>query len=145
MPTVSRSAVVPYSASEMFSLVDNVNSYAEFLPWCKASKELFRQPEHVRATLCVAMGALQHWFTTDNSLQPDQKIEMRLVNGPFRHLQGYWRFEPVAENQCRVTLHLEFEFSSGLIGLMFGPIFHQIANRLMDAFTQRAIHVYGKR
>ncbi|RMD79260.1 MAG: type II toxin-antitoxin system RatA family toxin, partial [Gammaproteobacteria bacterium] len=77
--------------------------------------------------------------------RPPKMIEMRLVEGPFRHLQGFWRFEPVGEGGCRVSLDLEFEFASRLMGLALGPVFHQIANTLVEAFSQRAAQVYGRR
>lgn len=145
MTSINRSALLPYSAHEMYSLVDGIPDYPEFLPWCKAAEEIKREPEQVTARLDLAYSGLEKSFTTLNVNQPDRMIEMRLVEGPFRQLQGFWRFEPLGEQACKVSLDLEFEFSNRLVGMAMGPVFSQIANTLVDAFSKRAEQVYGKR
>jgi ribosome-associated toxin RatA of RatAB toxin-antitoxin module len=147
MPVVNRNALVPYSPAEMFALVDDIESYPQFLPWCRSATVLTRGDDEVRASLELAKGAIQKSFTTLNRNQKNKMIEMRLVEGPFRQLEGFWRFNPLGETQeaCKVSLDLEYEFSNGLLAMTVGPVFNQIANKLVDAFSQRAVTVYGKR
>lgn len=144
MPNISKQALVPYTAAEMFDLVDDVDAYSQFLPWCRTSRVLSRSEDEVKASIEIAHGALHKSFTTRNRIQHAKMIEMRLLEGPFRHLEGFWRFEPLGERACKVSLDLEFEFASRLIGLAMGPIFSQISSSLVDAFVKRAEQVYGK-
>ncbi|PKM46152.1 MAG: ubiquinone-binding protein [Gammaproteobacteria bacterium HGW-Gammaproteobacteria-1] len=144
MTTIHKSALVPYSSSQMFALVNDIDAYASFLPWCRSSRVLSRSEDEVRASIDIAHGGLHKSFTTLNRLQQDKMMEMRLVEGPFRHLEGYWRFDILGEQACKVSLDLDFEFSSRLVGLAMGPIFTQIANTLVDSFCKRAREVYGK-
>lgn len=143
MPIINHSLAVPHSVSEMYELVNQVEDYSKFLPWCKESTVLSRSEDEVHATLVLASGAFQKSFTTCNRLQKDKMIEIRLVNGPFHQLEGFWRFEELENKQCRISLDLEFEFSSKLLALAFGPVFNQVANTLIDAFSKRAMEVYG--
>ena len=145
MPTINRSALVPYNPAEMFDLVDAVPAYPQFLPWCKNARVLSRDEDEVRASLELMRGGFEKSFTTCNRLQKNKMIEMRLVEGPFRHLDGFWRFEAIGEHGCKVSLDLDFEFANKLVGMAMGPLFNQIANTLVDAFCQRAIDVYDKR
>jgi ribosome-associated toxin RatA of RatAB toxin-antitoxin module len=145
VPTISKSALVPYSAGEMFALVNDIEAYPQFLPWCRSARVHSRDPDEVRATIELARGGLQKSFTTCNRLQKDKMIEMRLVEGPFRHLDGFWRFDSLRENASKVSLDIDFEFSSRLLGLALGPVFTQIVNTLVDSFQRRAVEVYGRR
>lgn len=145
MTTINRSALVPYSAAEMYRLVDDIPAYAEFLPWCKAAEEVTRDEDEVTGRLDLAYSGMEKSFTTRNRIHKDKLIEMRLVEGPFKHLEGFWRFDPLGEQACKVSLDLEFEFSNRLVGMAMGPVFSQIANTLVDAFSKRAEQVYGKR
>lgn len=145
MPVVRKEAVVNYTPAEMFELVDRVEKYPEFVPACQRAEVQSRSVDTVQATLHFAHGAISKSFTTQNRLQQDKMIEIKLVNGPFRHLEGFWLFTPLAENRCKIVLDLEFEFASKLLALMFGPVFHQVTNRLVDVFCKRAIDVYGAR
>ena len=144
MPTISKTALVSYSAAEMYRLVDDVRAYPDFLPWCGGSQELSRTDDEVRARVEIAYGAIHKSFTTLNRLQKNKMIEISLVDGPFKHLHGFWRFEALDEKACKVSLDMEYEFSSRLISLTLGPVFSQIANSMMDAFCKRAEVVYGK-
>ncbi len=144
MSSISKNALVPYSAAEMYNLVNDVESYSAFLPWCRSSQVLSQDEDEQRATIEIAHGSLRKSFTTCNRLQKHKMIEMRLEQGPFRHLQGFWRFDALGERACKVSLDLDFEFSSKLVGMAMGPIFSQIANTLVDAFSKRAVEVYGK-
>jgi len=143
--TINRSALVSYSASEMFALVDDIEAYPQFLPWCRSTAVLSRSEDEVRANMELAYKGVHKAFTTCNRNQRNKMIEMRLVEGPFRHLEGYWRFDPLNGDASKVSLDLNFEFSSRLLRMTMGPVFTQIANRLVDAFCARAVEVYGKR
>ncbi|MEW6445039.1 MAG: type II toxin-antitoxin system RatA family toxin [Pseudomonadota bacterium] len=145
MTLLRREALVPYTPNEMFTLVSAVEDYKHFLPWCGDSVILARNGDQVRASVTLSKGALRKTFTTQNLLQQDKMIEMRLVEGPFRHLHGFWRFEPVGEGGCKVSLDMEFQFSSKLVELAVGPVFTAIAGDMVMAFRQRAEQVYGKR
>lgn len=145
MTTISKSALVPYSTAEMYALVNDVESYPGFLPWCRSTRVLSRDGDEVRATIELARGAIQKSFTTCNRLQKDKMIEIRLLEGPFRHLEGFWRFDALDDHASKVSLDLDFEFSNRLISLALGPVFSQIVNTLVDSFQKRAVQVYGKR
>ena len=145
MQTISRSALMPYSASEMFSLVDDIVAYPEFLPWCCGTNEIVRDEDEVHASIEINKGALKKSFSTCNRMQQNKMIEMRLKEGPFKHLEGFWRFDQLGDEGCRVSFDLQFEFSNRLLGMTLGPIFSQIANNLVDAFNQRAHQIYGQR
>ena len=145
MTTINRSALVPYAAAEMYALVDDINAYQDFLPWCKASHVLSRGDNEVRAELRLVRGGFEKSFVTRNRSDNDQMIEMSLEQGPFHHLEGIWRFDSLDAGACKVSLHLDFEFSNKLLGFTFGPVFNQIANTLVDAFCRRAEVIYGKR
>ena len=142
MPTICKSALVTHSASEMFRLVDDVSSYKEFLPWCGDSEELSRSEDEVKASVTISHSGLNKTFTTLNRLQKNKMIEIKLVNGPFKHLHGFWRFDSLSEDACKISLDLEYEFSNMLLGIAIGPVFNQIANSMVDSFCQRAEVVY---
>jgi len=144
LTTISRSALVPYTPAQMYELVDDVASYPQFLPWCRDAKVLARDEDEVRATLDIAYSGLHKSFTTLNRLQHNKMIEIRLVSGPFRRLEGFWRFDGLGEDGSKVSLDLEFEFSGRLLSMTFGPVFGQIANSMLDAFVRRAESVHGK-
>jgi ribosome-associated toxin RatA of RatAB toxin-antitoxin module len=143
MTTINRSALVPYTPEQMFALVDDVLGYPDFLPWCKSAQVISRDEDEVVASLELAKGNVKKSFTTRNRLQAGKMIEMRLVDGPFKHLQGFWRFDSLKENACKVSLDLEYEFSSKIVAMAVGPVFNQVANTLVDAFIERAREVHG--
>ena len=145
MRRVTRSALVPYQADEMFRLVDDIEAYPGFLPWCHRSEELSRSDDTVEATLELQKGAVSKTFTTRNTLQRGKAIDISLLGGPFRHLQGGWRFDQLGEEGCKVSLDLEFEFESRMVDMLFGAFFEETCNSLVDAFTARAAEVYGER
>lgn len=144
MPSVNKSALVEYKAQDMFNIVDDVDKYAEFLPWCGSSTVMSRTADEVRASVEISHSGIKKTFTTMNRIQPGKIIEVQLIEGPFKHLHGFWRFEPIGDKGCKVTLDLEYEFSSKLLGIAIGPVFTQIANTLIDAFCKRAEAIYGK-
>jgi len=129
----------------MYALVDDIIAYPNFLPWCKSSRVWHRDEDEVKASIELARGGIQKTFTTCNRLQKDKMIEVRLVEGPFKHLQGFWRFDELNETSCKVSLDMEYEFSSKILKITVGPVFNQITNTLLDAFVKRAVEIYGKR
>lgn len=143
MPTIHRTAIVPYSPEKMYQLVNAIADYPQFLPWCKASTIISASEDEIRANLLLARGGLEKSFTTCNRLQKNKMIEIRLLDGPFHHLEGFWQFEAV-EQGCHITLNLEFEFAGKLLSLAFGPVFNQVANSLVEAFSRRAQELYGQ-
>ncbi len=135
---------MPYTPHQMYGLVDNISAYPLFLPWCVSAKEHSRDSHAVVASIELSKGALKKSFTTRNSLTPDEEIEIHLVEGPFKRLEGNWRFQPLKQGAaCKVLLDLDFEFSSRLIDAALGPVFGSIANSLVDAFVERARSVFG--
>jgi ribosome-associated toxin RatA of RatAB toxin-antitoxin module len=145
MTAIQKSVLVPYSPAEMFALVDDIDRYPEFLPWCSAARVLARSDDEVRARISLSKSGVDKSFTTCNRNQKNKMIEIRLEEGPFRRLQGYWRFDALGDAGCKVSLDLEFEFSSRVLGMVVGPVFSQVANSLVDSFQKRAVGVYGKR
>jgi ribosome-associated toxin RatA of RatAB toxin-antitoxin module len=143
--SVSRSALVPHTPERMFELVNDVRGYPRFLPWVESSEVLEELPDEMLARLNLQFAGMRKAFTTRNRLQPGKMIEIRLVDGPFHHLEGFWRFTPLGEGQaCKVQLDMEFEFATPLVSFAFGPVFMQMANSLVDAFSRRADELYGR-
>ncbi len=146
MSKIQRSALVHYSAAEMYALVNDVDDYANFLPWCRSSKVISSSETEMTASVEIAKGVLNQTFTTHNTLEKDRRITIALKDGPFKQLEGYWLFEPLkTDNACKVSLNLDFEFNSAMISIAAKPIFTQIANSLVDSFCKRAVEVYGER
>ena len=145
MATVKKSALVLYSAAEMYALVEDIEAYPRFLPWCRSTKILSRNEDEVRATIEMVKGGVHKSFTTCNRMQNHKMIDIRLLEGPFKRLEGYWRFEPLRADASKVSLDMEFEFASPLLRVAVEPVFKQIANSLVDAFCKRAVELYGKR
>lgn len=144
MRIVDRNALVPYSAAQMYALVDDVETYPEFLPWCTKAELQSRVETELIASLTIGYGALNSAFTTRNRLQPPVSMTMELLDGPFSRLEGRWEFEPLDDSGCEVNLRVEFEFASTLQDMLFGGIFETICNELIGAFIKRAHAIYGK-
>ncbi len=144
MTTISKSALVAYSAEEMYELVADVERYPQFLPWCAGARVLERDAGGLVAEIDMAFGGVRKTFTTRNVHAPG-RMDIRLVRGPFSRLEGSWRFSQVADLGSRISLDLEFDFASRLLALAVGPVFGTIANSLVDSFKKRAREVYGPR
>ncbi|MFS1933649.1 SRPBCC family protein [Vibrio splendidus] len=142
MPKVTRSALVSFSADQMFSLVNDVARYHEFLPGCSGSRVIESSDSTMVASVDVSKAGIRKTFTTSNRLADGAEILMELVDGPFKKLQGGWYFTPLDEQACKVELKLEFEFSSRMIEMAFGKIFNDLTSNMVSAFTQRAKQVY---
>ena len=143
MPVVNRSALVGYSSEFMFDLVNDVQSYPEFLPWCKRSWVLESTESQLVAKVEVSKGAISHSFTTRNTNVRPQEIRLALVEGPFKYLEGVWRFLSLDDAASKVSLELNFEFSQKMAALAMGPVFSQAASTLVEAFCKRAKVIYG--
>jgi len=139
---VIKSVLVPYSAEQMYTLVNDFESYPRFLPWCESARMISRTEDEMCAELVVSRVGIRQKFSTCNQLQKNERIEIHLNEGPFRRLHGGWVFTRLGDAGCKVELHLEFEFSGRLIEKAFGAVFSQIANSLVDAFCKRADEVY---
>lgn len=143
MTVVKKSNRVPYSCEQMYNLVNQVELYAEFLPYCSQSVVHHRDEDEVEATLVIAAAGMTKSFTTRNLLQANKMIEIRLVSGPFSHLEGFWRFDEEPEGS-RISFDLEFEFAGRMFSMLLGPIFEQVTEKMLDAFCDRAEAIYGQ-
>lgn len=143
MVQVNKSVLVAYSALRMFELVDAVEKYPEFLPWCGSSVCNFRDAQVTRATLYINYRGIRQSFSTENVKTPPRLMQIKLIEGPFRMLEGSWRFTDLAAAGCKVELSLQYEFSSRLLEKLVGPVFGYVANSMVDAFVKRAQSVYG--
>lgn len=142
MPIINQKSLVAYSAPQMYRLVNNYQAYPEFVPGCVASRTLIQGENQQTAELTISKAGISHKFTTQNTMVENRSIKMQLVDGPFKFLHGEWKFEPMDEQSCQISLYLEFEFSNPLIGLAFGKIFTHLTSKMIDAFKQRAKGVY---
>lgn len=143
MREIHRSALIPYAAEEMFTLVNDVESYPDFLPWCREAHLQVIDEHTIEAGLEFARSGLHRRFTTRNHLERGRAIRMELVNGPFRELSGSWKFHPLGLGGSKVILDLRFEFASRLLEAVFAPVFAEVMNSLVDAFVERAHSLHG--
>lgn len=143
MPILNRSALVPFTAKQMFNVVDDVDNYSEFLPWCGYSKELSRIDNVVDGTVTLSKGPVNKVFTTRNILHKPNDIEIKLIEGPFKYLKGFWRFDEIDGQACKISLELDYEISNRLVDRVIGTVFDQIANTLVNSFVERANSKYG--
>lgn len=145
MALVEKSVLIEYSAAQMYALVENVAAYPEFLPWCGGTEILKKEGDITRAAITIDFRGIRQRFSTQNRAQPPQLIEMTLVDGPFRQLDGSWRFKALGEDACKIEFRLHYEFSNRLVEKIVGPVFHYIASTFVEAFVKRAQQLYGKR
>ena len=143
MIQVDKSVLVGYTAQQMFSLVDDVEKYPEFLPWCVGTSISQRNEKISLATINVKYRQLRRSFTTENTRHEPNLIEMRLISGPFRYLEGNWRFTDLGNSGCKIEFHLRYEFSGRLLEKLLGPAFKHIADSFIDGFIKRAENIYG--
>ena len=143
MAIVEKSVLVGHSVAKMYALVEDVEAYPQFLPWCSGAEVQRLDAHRAVATMHVNYHGLRQHFTTRNRMDEGALIEMNLVNGPFKHLDGFWRFVPLAEDACRVEFRLSYELSGKLVDKLAGPVFHHIANTFVEVFVKRAVALYG--
>ena len=144
MHRVDRSLLVPYSDAQMFALVRDVERYPQFLPWCPSTQvQAGGADGDIDARVDIAYLGVRSHFTTHNVHVHPSRIELHLVDGPFRRLQGNWTFRALGPQACKVSLELEYGFGAGLLGRAIAPVFERVANSLVDAFAARAQDLYG--
>lgn len=127
----------------MFALVDAVENYPEFLPWCSGTELIFRDARVTRATIRISYRGIRQSFSTENAKNEPQLMQINLIEGPFRRLEGGWRFTDLGGAGCKIELSLRYEFASRTFEKLVGPVFGYIANNLVDAFVKRAHSIYG--
>ena len=135
---------MPYPAQFMYDIVNDVDSYPEFLPWCGGVKIHQLDNSSMEASILMRGAGLNHWFKTRNSMVPGQSIEMELVEGPFSKLEGLWSFTPIDSEGCKIELRLLFEMKQGLASTLIAPAFSRIANTMVDSFCDRARDQYER-
>ena len=143
MTRIEKTALVKFSAQQMFDLVNDIESYPQFLPWCSQSRIIKREGNIVEAELSISKGGFQKSFSTRNELDMGKEITVSLIDGPFSHLAGVWQFQPLREDASKIVFDLDFELSGKLASLAFGAVFNQICNTRVSSFTQRAKVVYA--
>jgi ribosome-associated toxin RatA of RatAB toxin-antitoxin module len=145
MARVSKSVLVEHSAQQMFDLVERVEDYPEFLPWCGGVTIIERTTEALVARIEIDFHGVRANFTTANRNEPPERIVIALRDGPFRQLDGTWRFRPLAPAACKVEFDLHYEFAAPVLESLIGPVFSHIAATFIDAFVQRADDLHKKR
>jgi ribosome-associated toxin RatA of RatAB toxin-antitoxin module len=142
---VNQSVLVEFTPHQMFSLVDAVEKYPEFLPWCGGTTLIRRDAEITRATIFINYRGIRQSFTTENSKREPAEMLLRLVEGPFRVLEGSWHFTDLAGRGCKIELKLRYEFAGRVLDKLIGPVFRHIAGTLVEAFVKRAVQIYGRK
>ena len=145
MRRIARSAIVECSARQMYDLVEDIESYPEFLPWCSAAHVRERTAGRTVATLEVGMPGMRQSFTTENANAPGKSIDMRLLQGPFRRFEAHWRFTALGAGAARVEFAIGYEFADRILARALDPLFEGIAGTMVDAFTRRAERLQGRR
>ena len=143
MPQIERTSLVPYSCKQMFDLVNDIPAYPEFVPGCSGARILDQAEQRIDAELQISKAGIQQRFATRNQLHEPHRIDLQLLSGPFKSLQGAWHFEALDESSCKVILRLDFEFSSRMLQFAFGKVFDEVNKRMVDSFAKRARVVYG--
>lgn len=143
MTAISRQLDLPYSAEQMYALVNDVARYPEFVPWCKSATVHYADQYRMRASLVIEWQGARSTVTTENKLVENQSITMNLVQGMIKHLTGQWQFIAKGDTACQVKLSIHVEFKSRLVGLLFSKVMQQVLNRITDAFYARAGVLYG--
>ena len=142
MSVIHRSAIVPYSTAQMYALVNDIARYHEFVPYCVSSDVHSQTDDEIRATLTLSAKGVKKSFSTLNRLQKNRMMEIEMVDGPFKYLTGFWKFNDCGNNQSEVILDLEFELSNKMFAMMFGSVFQKVSSSLVDAFVMRAKEMY---
>lgn len=139
---IERSALVHYSAQQMFNLVNDIEAYPQYMDGCTGATIIARGEDWVEAQLELNKAGVSQRFTTRNQLQPPERMVMNLVDGPFTYLRGVWQFTPLGESACKVSFHLEFEMKNRLLGMAVGKLFESVGSKQVDALCARAQQVY---
>ncbi len=143
MARVEKSVLVAHAPERMFELVDRIEDYPVFLPWCGGTELKSRDAEHTVATIHIAYMGIHQSFTTENNKTPPREMRIRLKEGPFSELEGDWSFIPLGEDACKVEFRLQYAFSSRVLETILAPVFSHITHTFVDAFVRRADEVYS--
>ena len=144
MAQVKKTVLINHSASQMYALVDDVKKYPEFLPWCGGIDLIKQDEKSTIATLHIAYHGLRQKFTTENHKTEINLMEIKLKDGPFKHLEGVWHFIELSDAACKIEFRLNYEFSNGFLEKIIAPVFNHIANTFVDGFVSRADIIYKK-
>lgn len=142
MTTVTRSALVMHTAEQMFDLVNDVRRYPEFLNGCEKTKVIAEGEDFIEAELTISKAGVNQSFSTHNTLVRPQRMEMRLLDGPFSRFHGIWHFDALSDEACKVSLDMDFEVGNRLTGVAMAAVFKQVANMMVDSFVKRAGEIY---
>tara|TARA_R110002124_G_scaffold276039_1_gene446709 strand:+ start:6708 stop:7151 length:444 start_codon:yes stop_codon:yes gene_type:complete len=145
MPEINKTLLVPYTAEQMYHVVNNVQEYPEFLPWCEDTIIQERNDIHQVASILLVWMGLKKKFTTKNTMTYAKEIILELVDGPFSEFLGDWKFEDLGDVGSKVIFKLNFKFSTGILDLAFNKVFTNISKDMVDAFYHRAKHIYGEK
>jgi ribosome-associated toxin RatA of RatAB toxin-antitoxin module len=144
MKRIARSAIVEHPASELFALVEDIEAYPQFLPWCREARVRERNAGRTVATLTVGLKGVRYEFSTENSNRPPEAIDMRLLEGPFRCFEAHWRFHALGPRAARIEFSMAYELAGRLVARALAPVFDSIADTMVDAFKRRADQVHAK-
>ena len=144
MKRIARSAIVEQPARALYALVEDIESYPQFLPWCRGARVRERSPGRTVATLTVGLKGMRHEFSTENRNRPPDAIDMRLLEGPFRRFEAHWRFHALGPAAARIEFSMTYELAGGLVARALAPLFDSIADTMVDAFKRRAERVHAK-
>ena len=143
MSSFHKQVTVPYTAEQMYDLINDINAYSTFIPLCTSS-EVHEELDHkLRATIKIAKGKIGFGFTTVNTMEKGRSIAMNLENGPFKTLKGIWQFTPLGKDECIISLHFDLEFSNKLLGVALGGLFKQLCDSMVESFRKQAAVRYG--
>lgn len=140
---IERSALMPYSAHQMYLLVNDVEKYPEFLPWCSETQLISSTDTEMVAKLVISKGPIKQYFITRNNLVTDKSVELNLQEGPFKKLHGLWTFNQLSSEACKIQLVMDFDYSNVIIKAALGPLFNKAATTMVEVFCQRAKQIYG--
>jgi len=144
MLTISKSVITPYTPAQMYALVSDVANYKNYLPWCPSSEVLKTDGNKIVGRVDISYLKVKAHFTTENINTLNERIDMNLVDGPFKHLQGHWKFTPLGENGCKVEFKLDYKFSNFIIEKVIGTVFEIVIKNIVDSFVKKAHEIYRK-
>jgi ribosome-associated toxin RatA of RatAB toxin-antitoxin module len=144
MKRIARSAIVEHPVRELYALVEDIEAYPQFLPWCREARVRERSAGRTVATLTVGVRGVRYEFSTENSNLQSEAIDMRLLEGPFRHFEAHWRFHALGAHAARIEYSMTYQLASGLVARALAPIFDSIADTMVEAFKRRADQVHAK-
>ena len=138
MHNIHKSAIVLHPAQKMFQLVDSVENYPQFLPWCGSTQIIERDNDKTIASIDINYKGIRQTFTTENTKKQNQEMIIKLIDGPFKSLSGEWMFKNLDKDSCQIELKLEYEFSNVILEKLISPVFNMIANTFIDEFIKEA-------